>query len=119
MCLDLGLDPNFRDNDGRTPLHGAAHKGSNAVIQLLVDRGGRLDMRDYGSRDTISGSMFGHTWLPIEYAEGLVRVGVQSALAHPDTEAFIEKLMRDRGIPIPPRITSSVCLAIVCQGEPQ
>jgi uncharacterized protein len=119
LCLDLGLDPNFRDNDGRTPLHGAAHKGRNSVIQLLVDRGARLDIPDYGSRDTISGSMFGHTWLPIEYAEGLVRVGVQSALAHPGTEAYIEKLMRERGIPVPPHITSSECLAIICQGEQQ
>jgi ankyrin repeat protein len=117
MCLDLGLDPNLRDNDGRAALHGAAHKGANAVVQLLVDRGGSLDLHDNGGRDTISGSMFGHTWLPIEYSQGLVRVGVQSALAHPDTEALIEKLMRDRGMPIPPRITSSVCLAIVCQGE--
>src|SRR5579862_3359778 len=109
MCLDLGIDPNLRDNDGRTALHGAAHKGRNPVVQLLVDRGGRLDIHDAGSRDTISGSMFGHTWLPIEYSQGLVRVGVQSALAHPDTEAFIEKLMKDRGMPIPPPLTSSEC----------
>jgi len=119
MCLDLGIDPNLRDNDGRAALHGAAHKGSNEVVQLLVDRGAKLDMHDNGGRDTISGSMFGHTWLPIEYAEGLVRVGVQSALAHPDTEALIQKLMEQRGIPVPPRIKSSVCLAIVCSGDNQ
>jgi ankyrin repeat protein len=117
MCLDLGIDPNLRDNDGRAALHGAAHKGSNQVVQLLVDRGAKLDVHDNGGRDTISGSMFGHTWLPIEYAEGLVRVGVQSALAHPETEAFIQKLMEQRGIPVPPRIKSSVCLAIVCSGN--
>ncbi len=114
LCLDLGFDPNVRDNEGRTPLHGAAHKGRNSVVQLLVDRGGRLDIHDDGGRDTISGSMFGHTWLPIEYAQGLVRVGVQSALAHPDTEALIQKLMEQRGMSIPPRITSSLCLATLC-----
>ena len=27
MCLDLGIDPNIADDDGRTALHGAAHKG--------------------------------------------------------------------------------------------
>jgi ankyrin repeat protein len=116
ICLDLGIDPNLRDNDGRAALHGAAHKGSNEVVQLLVDRGAKLDMHDNGGRDTISGSMFGHTWLPIEYAQGLVRVGVQSALAHPDTEAIIQKLMEQRGLEVPPRIKSSVCLAIVCSG---
>ena len=117
LCLDLGIDPNLRDNDGRAALHGAAHKGSNEVVQLLVDRGAKLDLHDNGGRDTISGSMFGHTWLPIEYAQGLVRVGVQSALAHPETEALIRKLMEQRGIPVPPHIKSSVCLAIVCSGN--
>ena len=117
MCLDLGLDPNQRDHDGRTALHGAAHKGSNAVVQLLVDRGARLDLPDDGGRDTISGPMFGHTWLPIEYAEGLVRVGVQSALAHPDTEALLQRLMEQRGIPVPPHIKSSLCLATLCKGD--
>ena len=52
MCLDLGIDVNARDGDGRTALHGAAHKGRNAVVQLLVDRGARLDAKDRGSRDT-------------------------------------------------------------------
>ena len=31
---------------------GAAHKGRNDVIQLLVDRGAKIDARDKGSRDT-------------------------------------------------------------------
>ena len=52
MLLDLGLDPNGANNDGRTPLMGAALKGRNDVVQLLVDRGAKLDQRDGGSRDT-------------------------------------------------------------------
>src|SRR5262249_30083552 len=40
MRLDLGIDPNAVDDEGRTALHGAAHKGRNDVIKLLVDRGG-------------------------------------------------------------------------------
>jgi hypothetical protein len=85
------------------------------VVQLLVGRGARLDTHDNGSRDTISGSMYGHTWLPLDYAQGLVRVGVQSAIAHPETVAFITKLMMERGLPIPAPITSSICLAQVCK----
>ncbi len=76
-----------QDEDGRAALHGAAHKGRNAVIQLLVDRGAKLDLHDYGSRDTVNGDMKGVTWIPLHYAQGLVRVGVQSAIAHPDTAA--------------------------------
>jgi ankyrin repeat protein len=110
MLLDLGLDPNVHDEDGRTSLHGAAHKGRNEIIQMLVDRGGDLEAHDNGSRDTINGAMKGMTWVPVHYSEGLVRVGVQSAIAHPETTVFIKKLMADKGLPIPPDITSSICL---------
>jgi ankyrin repeat protein len=110
MILDLGLDPNAQDEDGRAALHGAAHKGRNAVVQLLVDRGAKLDLHDLGSRDTVNGDMKGVTWIPLAYAQGLVRVGVQSAIAHPETAAFIKKLMAEKGLEIPKDITSSICL---------
>jgi uncharacterized protein len=110
MCLNLGIDPNAADIDGRAALHGAAHKGRIKVIQALVDGGARLDQHDHGSRDTISGAMQGVTWEPVQYAEGLVRVGVQSAIPHPKVAAFMKKMMTERGIPIPPDITSSICL---------
>jgi len=110
MILALGVDPNSQDEDGRAALHGAAHKGRNAVIQALVDHGAKLDLHDFGSRDTVNGDMKGVTWLPLAYAQGLVRVGVQSAIAHPDTAAFIKKLMAEKGLEIPKDITSSICL---------
>jgi ankyrin repeat protein len=110
MCLDLGVDPNAKDDEGRTALHGAAHKGRNEVVKLLVDHGADLEAHDVGSRDTVNGAMKGMTWIPLHYAEGLVRVGVQSAIPHPETAAFIKQLMTEKGLPIPPDITSSICL---------
>jgi ankyrin repeat protein len=110
MLLDLGIDPNIHDEDGRTSLHGAAHKGRNEIVQLLVDHGGDLTAHDNGSRDTVNGAMKGVTWVPLHYSQGLVRVGVQSAIAHPETTAFIKKLMTEKGLPIPADITSSICL---------
>jgi len=115
MLLDLGLDPNAADTDGRTPLHGAAHKGRNAVVQMLVDHGAKLDARDMGSRDTFTGANQGRTWEPIDYSRGLVRVGVQSAIPHPETEALLAKLMEERGIPVPKKFGSSICLTKVCE----
>jgi hypothetical protein len=115
MCLDLGIDPNAVDGDGRTALHGAAHKGRTAVVQLLVDHGARLDIKDNGSRDTVNGELVGHGWLPVDYADGLVRVGVQSAIAHPETAALLRGLMTKAGIAIPPPITSSVCVTEACR----
>jgi hypothetical protein len=114
MLLGLGLDPNSVDTDGRTPLHGAAHKGRNDVVQLLVDHGAKLDAHDFGSRDTINGEMLGRTWQPIDYSRGLVRVGVQSAIPHPETEALLAKLMTERGLPVPKAYGSSICLTKVC-----
>jgi uncharacterized protein len=115
LCLELGLDPNVVDSDGRTALHGAAHKGRNALVQVLVEHGAKLDARDFGSRDTVAGEQLGRGWLPVDYADGLVRVGVQSAIAHPDTAALLRKLMTDRGIPVPAPLSSSVCITEICK----
>jgi uncharacterized protein len=120
MLLDLGLDPNTANSEGRTALMGAALKGRNEAIQLLVDRGARLDLHDHGSRDTdkIGSAAAGHTWQAIDYADGLVRAGVQGAIAYPETSAFIRKLMIERGLEVPPanRNILSVCVVSLCQG---
>jgi uncharacterized protein len=110
ICLQLGIDPNVADDEGRTALHGAAHKGRLGVIQLLADHGADLNAHDGGSRDSVNGALLGKTWIPIDWARGLVRVGVQSAIAHPDAAALLGKLMTERGIPIPPPPSSSICL---------
>ncbi|HEX5228521.1 MAG TPA: ankyrin repeat domain-containing protein [Bryobacteraceae bacterium] len=119
LCLDLGLDPNAVDGDGRTALHGAAHKGRNDVVNLLVARGAKLDAKDNGSRDTFTGALKGHQWEPIDYSRGLVRVGVQSAIAHPETEALLKKLMEEKGIPVPPPTNVTVCVTDLCKGSAQ
>ena len=123
MLLDLGLDPNAPNSEGRTPLMGAALKGRNDAILLLVERGARLDTHDHGSRDTdkIGSAAAGHTWQAIDYADGLVRAGVQGAIAYPETSALIRKLMVERGLAVPPenRNILSVCVVSLCQGTPQ
>jgi ankyrin repeat protein len=122
MLLDLGLDPNAANMDGRTALMGAALKGRNDVVRLLVERGARLEMRDYGSRDTdkTGSAAAGHTWQALDYADGLVRAGVQSAISYPETAKFIRGLMVERGLPAPPenRNILSVCVVSLCQGQP-
>jgi len=53
----------------------------------------------------------------VDYAEGLVRVGVQSAVERPETAAVIRKLMEDRGLPVPAkgRTLNSICVVPLCQ----
>jgi len=120
MLLDLGLDPNHANIEGRTALMGAALKGRSDVVQLLVERGAILDQHDHGSRDTdkVGSIAAGATWQPIDYAEGLVRVGVQSAIARPETAALIRKMMIERGMKVPPvdRNINSICVVSLCQG---
>ena len=79
------------------------------------------DMRvlhDIGSRDTIH-QLSGVSWRAIDYADGLVRVGVQSAIPHPETAALLRKLMKARGIPVPPegRTLQSICITDICKPE--
>jgi ankyrin repeat protein len=114
MLLALGNDPNAQAQTGRTALHGAGHKGSTAVIQVLVDAGARLDLRDYGqSGNDAGGRLAFHRYLPVDYADGLIRIGTQSALVQPEAGALLRKLMTERGMPVPPagRTIESVCLA--------
>jgi len=119
MLVYLGLDVNGANKDGRTALMGAALKGRSDVVQFLVDHGAKLDQRDNGSRDTntASSKLAGHTWDALDYADGLVRVGVQSAVNRPETAALIRKLMTDRGLKVPPpnRVVDSICVVELCQ----
>ena len=110
LCIKLGIDPNVQDDEGRTALHGAAHKGLPEVIQLLADDGAKLDVHDKGSRDSINGALLGQTWIPLDWSRGLVRVGVQSAIPHPEAEKLLVSLMKAKGLPIPDPPTSSLCL---------
>jgi uncharacterized protein len=119
MLLDLGLDPNWANREGRTPLMGAALKGRNEVVTMLVARGAKLETRDGGSRDTDTNvsAISGHTWQALDYADGLVRVGVQSAVPRPETATLLRKMMTDRGLAVPPpnRVIESICVVEMCQ----
>jgi ankyrin repeat protein len=119
FLLDLGLDANAANGDGRTSLMVAAAKGRPEVIQLLVDHGANLDKRDKGNRDTetLVSKIAGHTWRAVDYADGLVRFGVQSAVARPEAAALIRKLMTERGMDVPPvnRNVDSICIVEICK----
>ena len=114
LLLSLGNDPNAQAETGRAALHGAGHKGRTEIIRLLVDAGAKLDIRDYGMNgNDAGGRLREHTWLPVDYADGLIRIGTQSAIIQPEAGALLRKLMIERGIPAPPpgRTLESVCLA--------
>jgi len=116
MLLDLGADPNVQADTGRVALHGAAHKGRADVIQVLADHGAKLDVKDYGNTDNRGGKLAVKTWEPVDYADGLVRVGVQSAIAHPEAGLLLRKLLAAKGLPVPAmgRTLESICITDAC-----
>lgn len=97
LLLDKGAGVNEANDHGTTALHGAAHKGANKAVQLLVGRGADLAAKDKGEDFGFGVSSVKMT--PLNWAEG-VPVGMSSAISHPDTVALLIRLMQDRGIPV-------------------
>ena len=46
LLVELGVDVNATDNYGQTALHGAAYRGSDAIVQFLVDHGAQVNVKD-------------------------------------------------------------------------
>ena len=82
LCLELGADVNAANSMGLTPLLGAVNRGSNDIIELLVQRGARLDIKDKEGRT------------PLRWAEGvfLAAVGAERKSA---TIALLERLIAE------------------------
>jgi hypothetical protein len=84
MCVELGNDVNGRNDAGETPLHGAAFRGVNEIVEYLVAKGARLDARD--SRG----------WTPFTIASGISYGDVFKQ--QPQTAKLLEELMAARGL---------------------
>jgi ankyrin repeat protein len=79
LCVELGLDVNTQDVTGYTALAGAAWMGDNELVQYLVDKGAKLDVRTYrgwGVADMANGPSL-RTTVPVP---------------HPDTIALLLKM---------------------------
>ena len=61
LALELGNDINAVDNNGETAMHGAAYKNLPAVVQLLADKGAKVDIWNQKNK---------HGWTPLTIAEG-------------------------------------------------
>jgi ankyrin repeat protein len=86
LALELGGEVNAVDASGETALHGAAYRGANTIVQLLVDKGARLNVKN------------NRGWTPLTIAEG---VYASNFNAFPSTAALLRKLGAD---PSPPDV---------------
>jgi ankyrin repeat protein len=80
LCLEKGADVNAVNKQGFTAMHGATNRGFDKMVQLLADRGSKLDVKDSQGRT------------PMNYAEG-VFLAVQPPVRKPSTIALLEKLI--------------------------
>lgn len=75
-CVELGDDVNAVDNRGYTALHGAAYLGNNDMVNYLISKGGKVDIKSKAG-DSVA-----------DMANGPTRFGQP----HPETAALLEKL---------------------------
>lgn len=85
VALKWGADINERNNVGDTALHGAAFTGANIVVQYLVDHGAKLDATNKWGQSPLAVAV-------VDYQGSIDQY-------HPETAAFIRKLLADRGMP--------------------
>jgi len=97
LALNLGGEINAVDDNGETAMHGAAYKSLPKVVQLLADKGAKIEVWNHKNK---------YGWTPLEIAEGY-RVGNFKPSA--ETIAAIHHVMLAAGIT--PPVTSTLPVA--------
>ena len=82
LCLEKGGNVNAKNSMGVTAVIGAANRGSDDMIEFLVSKGAKLDIKDNEGRT------------PFNWAEG-VFLATNAPEAKPSTMALIKRLMKN------------------------
>jgi uncharacterized protein len=90
FLLDQGLDIDAVDGNGETAMHGAAYRNFPLVVHLLADRGANPEIWNQKNK---------RGWTPLLIAQGFRPGNFRPSR---DTMAAFEKVMRERGLEIPP-----------------
>lgn len=87
LCHALGMDVNQANSMGITALHGAANRGSNAIIEYLVANGADLTHADNEGRTAL------------DWAKG-VFLATHPEEPKPDSIALLTAMLRERGLEV-------------------
>jgi cytohesin len=89
VALETGADVNAVDDRNETALHGAAYRGANEVVKLLVEKGANLNVKNENA------------WTPLVITEGVFYPNTfQRRL---DTAELLRKLGAEPSPPDVPR----------------
>ena len=83
IALELGGDPNAVDETGETALHGAAYRGANSIVNVLVEHGANTFEVENAAG-----------WTPLRIAQGIFRTATFKEAPH--TAALLSELMAAR-----------------------
>jgi ankyrin len=83
LAHSLGNDVNAINSMGLTAAHGAANRGSDAILRWLAEQGAQLDVADKEGRT------------PVTWAHG-VFLATHPPVDRPETAALIEQLMKQQ-----------------------
>ena len=92
LLLDAGADVHAADEAGNTALHGAANRGANSVVELLLAHGARLDAAN------------GRGWLPVTIAQG----PIDTIEPFPETYELLRERSLAAGVAVPPCPTCAI-----------
>ena len=87
VALELGGDVNAPNNDGDTPLHGAAWRGANDIILRLVEEGAELHVENERG------------FTPLQIANGEEEGRVANINIRPWAVSLLQDLLKERGLP--------------------
>ncbi len=94
-----GLDLNWHDDYGITPLMAAANLGDPAIIQYLVDQGADLGAFDLGEKNDGTFGASIEPLMPIDYAIGVGTFRPNNAIVfNEEAVTLMTRLMAERGI---------------------
>ena len=115
MCLDLGIDPNAADDQGRTALHGAAHKGRT---RSHPDAGRSTAPNSMRTTTAAAIPSTARCWARPGFRSITREVWFASACSPPfripTPKRLLAKLMKAKGLEVPPNFGSSICLTTLC-----